>query len=136
MRKRAIGAEAASGLSAEWTALTREFVRKACFLKGMEWPMLGREVWGRGGIHSVFSKAPGRYPWHPKKLGLPCSGPILQQQRGCQLSLEESSRVTIDGWEGSVGRNLYLEEDSGLGGGSLPLSGPRSPVRHQGQCAV
>lgn len=86
MRKRAGGAEAASGaafqsfsghgLSPEWTAWTRGFVRKVCFLRGMEWPMLGREAWGRGGSHTVFSTAPGQYPWHPKKLGLPCSGPI------------------------------------------------------------
>lgn len=72
MRKRAGGAEAASGaafqsfsghgLSPEWTARTRGFVRKVCFLRGMEWPMLGREAWGRGGSHIVFSTAPGQYP--------------------------------------------------------------------------
>lgn len=87
MRKRAGGAEAASGavfqsfsghgLSPEWTAWTRGFVRKVCFLRGMEWPMLGREAWGRGGSHIVFSTAPGQYPsGTPRSWACPAQVPF------------------------------------------------------------
>lgn len=69
MRKHALGAETSSGvgfqrfssheLSAERTVLTRQAGRKVCFLRGVEWPVLGRAVQGRRGIHIALSTAPG-----------------------------------------------------------------------------
>lgn len=59
-------------------------------------------------------------PW-PENLAPQRAGPALDRVpshsgRDQQLPSEEGTHVTVNGWEGSAGRNLYLEEGAKLGG--------------------
>ena len=72
---------------------------------------------GRGGKKSqCFLHSHGLKTWHPKELVLPWIGSHLPVAETSSYLWRKVPHVTVNGWEGSAGRNLYLEEGAKLGG--------------------